>query len=68
MSNLDHELAVFIRRKRGNRTYAEFANIVGVTPSTVFRLEQQQQSCTLRSLRKILGRLECSYRDVFAAD
>ena len=66
MNNLDHKLAVFIRQKRGDRTYAEFAHILGVTPSTVFRLEQKQQSITLRSLGKILERLKCTYKDVFA--
>ncbi|MDR2463159.1 MAG: helix-turn-helix domain-containing protein [Verrucomicrobiales bacterium] len=57
---------MFIRRKRGERTYAEFAHMLGVTPSTVFRLEQKQQSITLRSLGKILERMRCSYKDVFA--
>ncbi|MDR0533034.1 MAG: helix-turn-helix transcriptional regulator [Verrucomicrobiales bacterium] len=66
MNNLDHKLAVFIRQKRADRTYAEFAHILGVTPSTVFRLEQRQQSITLRSLSKILERLKCTYKDVFA--
>jgi transcriptional regulator with XRE-family HTH domain len=66
VNNLDHKLAVFIRRKRGDYTYAEFAHILGVTPSTVFRLEQKQQSITLRLLGKILERLKCSYKDVFA--
>jgi DNA-binding Xre family transcriptional regulator len=40
--------------------------MLGVTPSTVFRLEQKQQSITLRSLGKILERMRCSYKDVFA--
>ncbi|MDR1192212.1 MAG: helix-turn-helix domain-containing protein [Verrucomicrobiales bacterium] len=57
---------MFIRRKRGERTYANFANMLGVTPSTVFRLEQRQQSITLRLLGKILERMKCTYQDVFA--
>ena len=65
--NLDKQVAKFIRKSRGEKTYQAFGAKVGVTPSTVYRLENCQQSATLRSLGRILGRLGCSIWDVLEA-
>lgn len=56
---------MFLRKQRGNSTYAAFARKLGVSPSTVFRLENQEQSATLDRLHQILSRLKCSLKDVF---
>jgi transcriptional regulator with XRE-family HTH domain len=63
--SLDSRFARFIRLKRGESTFAAFARRLGVTPSTLFRLENQQQSITLKSLESILKKLRCSLTDVF---
>ena len=36
---LDNQLAVFLRKRRGEITYAAFARKLGITPSSLFRLE-----------------------------
>jgi transcriptional regulator with XRE-family HTH domain len=65
LSTLDKQLAAFLRRKRGEQTYAAFSKKIGVAPSTLHRLEQGQQSITLRVLNQVLDRLDCTLQDVF---
>ena len=62
---LDSQLAEFLRKKQGELTYAQFARKLGITPSTLFRLQHKQQSITLGRLEQILERLKCKLGDVF---
>ena len=64
---LDHQLAIFLRNRRGEVTYAAFSRKLGITPSSLFRLENCQQSITLKTLQQILDRLKCSWSDIFPA-
>jgi transcriptional regulator with XRE-family HTH domain len=64
---LDHQLAIFLRKRRGEITYAAFARKLGITPSSLFRLENRQQSITLKTLQQIMDRLKCSWSDIFPA-
>jgi transcriptional regulator with XRE-family HTH domain len=63
--SLDRQLGAFLRKKRGERTYAEFARKLGLPPSTLHRIENGQQSITLGKLEQIMRRLRCSLRDIF---
>jgi transcriptional regulator with XRE-family HTH domain len=49
-------------------SYAQFSRKVGVPPSTLFRLENGEQSITLKTLHGILVKLKCSVKDVFAEE
>lgn len=62
---LEKQLAEFLRRKRGRRTYAEFSRRLGLPQSTLHRLESCEQSITLRRLQQILRRLRSSLAEVF---
>jgi transcriptional regulator with XRE-family HTH domain len=62
---LDNQLAMFLRRRRGKATYAAFSRKLGITPSSLFRLENCQQSITLKTLQQILDRLRCDLADIF---
>jgi DNA-binding Xre family transcriptional regulator len=62
---LDNQLAVFLRKRRGGTTYAVFARKLGITPSSLHRLENGQQSVTLKTLQQIMDRLHCGVQDVF---
>ncbi|WP_009962617.1 helix-turn-helix domain-containing protein [Verrucomicrobium spinosum] len=64
-SELDEKLAAFLRKKRGEMTYAAFSRKVGLPASTIFRLEQCQQSITLGRLQTVMERLKCSLDDIF---
>ncbi len=62
--SLDQQFAKFLRQQRGEMSYAEFSRKVGVTKSMLFRLENCQQSITLRRFEEILKRLKCDVEQV----
>jgi DNA-binding Xre family transcriptional regulator len=64
VKSLDNQLAQFLRKKRGNMSFAQFSRLTGLTPSTLFRLENEEQSITLRRLEPVLKKLKCSVGDV----
>jgi DNA-binding Xre family transcriptional regulator len=41
--------------------------MLGMTPSNQFRLDNGQQSITLKKLQLIMDRLHCSVQDIFPA-
>jgi DNA-binding Xre family transcriptional regulator len=63
---LEPQLAAFLRKKRGDFSYAKFSKKVGLPPSTLHRLEMCQQSITLSRLEQIMKRLKCSLSDIFS--
>ena len=62
---LEQQLATFLRKARGETSYAKFGQKVGLPPSTLHRLEMCQQSITLSRLELITKRLKCSIREIF---
>jgi predicted transcriptional regulator len=66
-SALDKKLAKFIREQRGDMTFAQFSKKDGLPPSTIFRLENGEQSITLGRLQQVMDRLKCSLEDVFGS-
>jgi transcriptional regulator with XRE-family HTH domain len=65
---LERQLAAFLRKKRGDMTFAQFSRKLGLPPSTLHRLETCQQSVTLRRLQQIMNRLKSSITDIFPTD
>jgi transcriptional regulator with XRE-family HTH domain len=63
--SLDKELALFLRKKRGELPYGAFAKKLGITQSSLFRLENCQQSATLKTIQQILTRLKVELNDIF---
>ena len=64
-TSLDQQLADFLRKKRGEETYAAFSRRTGLPASTLFRLEQAQQSVSLGKLEQLMKRLKVKMKDVF---
>ena len=64
-ASLEQQLGKFLRARRGEMTYAQFAKKLGLPPSTLHRLESGEQSITLRGLQRILRRLKCGLHDIF---
>lgn len=64
-TDLDKEFAQFLKNQRGDMSYAEFARKTGLTASSLFRLENGEQSITLGRLHGLMKRLKVTLRDVF---
>lgn len=62
---LKNQLAKFLREKRGEMTLKQFGRKLGVSDSTLQRLEIGDQNITLRSLQQIVDRLNCEVADIF---
>jgi len=62
---LAKQLGAFLRKKRGDLTYAQFAKKTGISDSTLHRLELAEQNVTLKTLEHLTERLKCSVADIF---
>ena len=62
---LAKQLGAFLRKKRGNLTYQQFSRKVGISDSTLHRLEMGEQNVTLKTLEQICDRLKCGVADLF---
>jgi len=62
---LDREFAHYIRGARGGLSYAEFAKNVGVSHTTLHRVERGEHHITLSKLETILNRLKIKLADIF---
>ena len=66
--NLDKQLAIFLRKKRGNFSYAEFAKKAGISHQTLFRIEHGEHHLTLDKLETVLGKLNIRLKDIFPGE
>lgn len=66
--NLDREFARYMRKARANLSYAEFAKKVGVSHTTLHRIERGEHHITLNKLETILNRLKVKMKDVFPGE
>ena len=62
---LEKQFGRFLRQRRGAASYAAFARQLGISASTLYRLETGEQSATLGKIGDILERLKARMRDVF---
>ena len=63
--SLDKKFGRFLRERRGDASYAVFARQLGISASTLFRLETGEQSVTLGKMEDVLKKLKAGVRDVF---
>ena len=65
---LAKQLGAFLRKRRGDLTYQQFSRKVGISDSTLHRMEMGEQNVTLKTLEQICDRLKCSISDIFAGE
>jgi DNA-binding Xre family transcriptional regulator len=63
---LAKQLAEFLRKRRGDLTYKQFARKTGISDSTLQRLEMGQQNVTLKTLEQLCERLKCGVSELFS--
>jgi len=62
---LAKQLGAFLRKQRGDLTYRQFSRKMGISDSTLQRLEMGEQNVTLKTLEQIIDRLNVTVADVF---
>src|SRR5665213_796692 len=65
VASMQKQLGRFLRQKRGELSYPAFARKMGISSSSLHRMEMGEQNVTLKTLEFLLKRLKCSVTDVF---
>ena len=63
--SLDKQLADFLRKARGELSYAQFSKKVGVSHTTLHRIERGEHRLTIDKLEVVLDKLKIKLSDVF---
>lgn len=61
---LAKQLAKFLRKRRGDLTYKQFSLKVGISDSTLHRMEMAEQNVTLKTLDLLSSRLKCKVSEM----
>jgi len=64
--SLQKQLGQFLRKRRGEMTLPAFARKLGISSSSLHRVEMGEQNVTLKTLEHLLNRLKCRVIDVFS--
>jgi transcriptional regulator with XRE-family HTH domain len=62
---LRKQLAEFLKKKRGDQTFQQFARKMGLSDSTLQRIEMMEQNVTIDTIQHIVDRLRCKVSDIF---
>ena len=68
MGNLAKRLARKLKSLRGEISQLQYCRKLGLSKSTLNRLEMGQQNVTLQTLEKLCERLKCDVGDLFDAE
>jgi transcriptional regulator with XRE-family HTH domain len=62
---MDRQLAQFLRKTRGELSYAQFAKKTGVSHMTLFRIEKGEHRLTVDKLETVMRKLKVRLKDIF---
>ena len=62
---LRKQLAAFLKNARGEMTFAKFEKKMGISASTLHRIEMCDQNVTMDTLEDIMERLKAKMSDIF---
>jgi transcriptional regulator with XRE-family HTH domain len=62
---LRKQLAEFVKRKRDDQTFQQFARKIGLSDSTLQRIEMMEQNVTIDTIQHIVDRLRYKVSDIF---
>ncbi len=65
MGQLRNKLAKKIKSLRGDETQREFARKLGISKSSLHRIEMKEQNVGLDTLEEFCRRLKCDISDLF---
>ena len=61
-------LGKFLRKKRGEMTFVEFGRKIGISASSLQRIETGQQNVTIDTLELLVTRLKCGTDEIFSGE
>jgi DNA-binding Xre family transcriptional regulator len=61
---MQKQLGQFLRNRRGEMTLPAYARKLGISSSSLHRMEMGAQNVTLTTLERLLKRLKCNAVDV----
>ena len=64
-ASMHKQLGQYLRKRRGEMTLPAFARKIGISSSSLHRMEMGEQNVTLTTLERLLKRLKCNVADVF---
>ncbi|MDB6131537.1 MAG: family transcriptional regulator [Verrucomicrobiales bacterium] len=65
-ASMQKQLAQFLRKKRGKLSYPAFARKIGISSSSLHRMELGEQNVTLKTLEFLLKKLKATVNEVFS--
>jgi transcriptional regulator with XRE-family HTH domain len=68
MGQLRQQLARELRRRRGDTTHRDFARQLGISKSSLHRIEMGEQNVGLDLLEHLCTRLHCTIGELFPPD
>jgi len=63
--SLDVQLAKYLRKARGELSYAQFSKKTGVSHTTLHRLERGEHHLTISKLETVMNKLKIKLSDIF---
>jgi len=63
--SLDRQLALFLRKTRGEMSYVQFAKKTGISHMTLFRVEKGEHHLTIDKLETVMRKLKVRLPDIF---
>lgn len=64
-ASLQRQLGRFQRQKRGDLSLPAYARKLGISASSLHRMEMGEQNVTLKTLEQLLKRLNSKVSDIF---
>jgi transcriptional regulator with XRE-family HTH domain len=64
-TSLDVQLAKYLRKARGEMSYAQFSKRTGLSHMTLYRIERGEHHLTLNKLEIVMGKLKIRLSDIF---
>jgi DNA-binding XRE family transcriptional regulator len=66
--NLSSQLAKNIRKRRGELSFRTFARRIGMSSRTIWRIENEEQNVTIKTLQHLMKVFRCNVEDLFKDD
>ena len=63
--SLDVQLGKYLRKARGELSYAQFSKKTGVSHTTLHRLERGEHHLTINKLETVMNKLKIKLSDIF---